>query len=283
VPDRNPGLRRATALLAFALLASGGACSSAEPQATGSEPTAPAVPASGLVLPTEAEARLAEGDVSAELVRRFLVPDAVSRDYAVGLARDKGGLGSARDVRVCASGLRVGQNDTLLASEHIVGSGPECESWSRVLAWARGAAGPQGELVDLQRASAKRFFTVAVAPYSFRHPLYEAQAGLPFWVLRAARTDAQAVPQRCEPRFVRERSDQSRTELTSYACADGEVAFEHGAAAELAGAKLTARIDALAAFRGWQQALARQYEDAIPERIERLERLWTRYAERSTP
>jgi hypothetical protein len=61
------------------------------------------------------------------------------------------------------------------------------------------------------------------------------------------------------------------------------VAFEHMTAQPLEGTVLEAHTDALGSFRSWQQALARQYAEAIPARIERLERLWTRYPEEASP
>jgi hypothetical protein len=234
-----------------------------------------------LVLPTAADARLSTEDASEQLALRFRIPEGVSRGYALGFARAKGGMGE--EARTCVGWLRVGQDDGLLASEYVVGSGAECEDWSAVLGWAHQAWQHHPELRDVQRASAERYYTVAVSPYSFRHPLYEARAGLPSWTLRAAQTAPQAVPWRCEPRYVREAMEGVKAELAGYACPEGPVAYDHLAAQPLAQTTLGARPAALASFRSWQQALARQYAQDIPSRIERLERLWTRYPESSSP
>jgi hypothetical protein len=278
-PVRAAGSWRIPAALLCAALTSGGGCSNGEPLSSSGQPSSPTVAPTALVLPTEADARLSDVALSEAFARRYLVPDVVARDYAVGVARDKGHLGS--DARPCVSWLRVGQDGSLLATEYVLGSGPECAGWSQLLAAARGAAEPQTELVAAQRATARWFFTVAVSPYSFRHPLHEAHAGVPMWVMRAARAPGGSAPQRCEPRYVRARTDASRSELAGYECAEGMVAFDHLSGAP--GTPLTARTDALGAFKSWQRALARQYADAIPARIDRLERLWTRRSEAEQP
>ncbi|MBW2736003.1 MAG: hypothetical protein JRH20_26760, partial [Deltaproteobacteria bacterium] len=131
-----------------------------------------------------------------DFVAQFAISAPLAEHWARAYAQAKGPY--AQPLHTCVAVPTEDVNGTLTAWTFVLSTEASCTSYNALIALARDEWGrldmTLGTIAELEsrrlqqalEQSAERFFTVQVAAYSYRHPLREAQRGLPAWALTSA-------------------------------------------------------------------------------------------------
>lgn len=234
---------------------------------------------------------LSSATVTRDFVAQFAVSAPLAEHWARQYAKVKGAY--PEGMYTCFAVPTQDVNGTISAWYFVLSTETACKDYNALIELAREewrrlgvtigniAELDQRRLQSAIEQSADRFFTIQVAAYSYRHPLREAQRGLPAWALTSALEMPAALADGCvATSALPPRPTFGDYEVMGYACGDALSTrlFSHTRRILLAPRDLELRYAPEAAFEQLRTTLVNKYVDAeLDGRLDSMRDHWMVY------